>query len=225
MVKIYVVRHCEAAGNKAQVFQGSTDCDISDTGAVQLKYLKERFKDIHIDKVYSSPLKRAYKTALATVEGKNIQVIKEPLFSEICGGVIEGMSFTEIFENFEELELCWNNNPEDFAPPEGESMRVVYERVWKGLLKVTKCPENDDKTILIASHGAAIRNLLCQVLFGTIDRLNEVAWSDNTAVSLLISDEKGIRAEYVNDATHVPDEYMPKGNRIVSAIPDSEVTE
>ena len=224
MVKIYVVRHCEAAGNKARVFQGSTDCEISETGEIQLKYLWERFKNIHIDKVYSSPLKRAYKTALAATHGKGLEVIKEPLLREICGGIIEGMSFEDIFKQHEDLELCWNNAPEDFAPPKGESMREVYERVWQGVLKIANDPENQGKTILISSHGAAIRNLLCHALFDTIDRLNEVPWSNNTAVSLLVFDEKGVKVEFINDSSHVPDRYMPRRNRITSAIKPSEVT-
>lgn len=224
MVKIYVVRHCEAAGNKARVFQGSTDCEISETGEIQLKYLWERFKNIHIDKVYSSPLKRAYKTALAATHGKGLEVIKEPLLREICGGIIEGMSFEDIFKKYEDLEICWNDFPQDFAPPKGESMREVYERVWKGVLKIANDPENQGKTILISSHGAAIRNLLCHALFDTIDRLNEVPWSNNTAVSLLVFDEKGVKVEFINDSSHVPDRYMPRRNRITSAIKPSEVT-
>ena len=52
MTKVYMIRHCEAMGNVARVFQGTSDFDISETGAIQLEYLKERFKDIHIDKIY-----------------------------------------------------------------------------------------------------------------------------------------------------------------------------
>ena len=40
MTKIYIVRHCEAIGNVKRIFQGSTDLDISETGAKQLEYLK-----------------------------------------------------------------------------------------------------------------------------------------------------------------------------------------
>lgn len=218
MVKIYVVRHCEAAGNTAQVFQGSTDSDISELGKTQLEFLKERFKNIHIDKAYSSPLKRAYVTAVAAVDGKGIEVIKDPHFSEIDGGIIEGMSFQEIFENHAELEYCWENHPEKFAPENGESMCQVYDRIWKGISAIASDPENDSKTILIASHGVAIRTLLCRVVLDSIERLGEMKWSDNTAVSLLIFDEKGVRAEFINDSSHVPEEFMPKHSKIDSAI-------
>ena len=50
MTKIYIVRHCEAIGNVKRIFQGSTDLDISETGAKQLEYLKKRFADIPLDR-------------------------------------------------------------------------------------------------------------------------------------------------------------------------------
>ena len=218
MVKIYVVRHCEAAGNTAQVFEGSTDSEISVLGEKQLEFLKERFKEVHIDKAYSSPLKRAYKTAVAAVKDKGIEVTKDPRFSEIDGGIIEGMSFYEIFKNHSELECCWENHPENFAAEGGESMRQVYDRIWQGVEAIASDPENEGKTILVASHGAAIRTLLCRVVLGHIERLNEMKWSDNTAVSLLIFDQNGVRAEFINDASHLPPEFLPKHSKIDAAI-------
>lgn len=218
MVKIYVVRHCEAAGNTAQVFQGSTDSEISELGKTQLEFLKKRFRDIHIDRAYSSPLKRAYETAVAATYGKGIEVIKDPHFSEIDGGIIEGMSFGEIFKNHGALEHCWENHPENFAPEGGESMRQVYDRIWQGIEAIAKDPDNDGKTVLVASHGVAIRTLLCRAVLGSIERLNEMKWSDNTAVSLLIFDENGVRAEFINDASHVPEEFLPKHSKIDAAI-------
>ena len=46
MTEIYMVRHCEAMGNVKRLFQGSSDFDISEIGAKQLEYLKNRFKNI-----------------------------------------------------------------------------------------------------------------------------------------------------------------------------------
>lgn len=218
MVRVYLVRHCEAAGNKERVFQGSSDRDISENGAIQLEFLRKRFAEIHIDKVYASPLKRAYKTAFAVAEGKGLPVLLDPGLTEIDGGILEGKTFVDIFTNHNELETAWDERPQDFAPPGGESMRQVYERIWDAFCRIVNDPENEGKTLLIASHGAAIRNLLCRVTLGRIERLREMEWADNTAVSLLIADSQGVRAEYVNDSSHVPAKFMPKRNRIAAKI-------
>ncbi len=215
MVKIYIVRHCEAAGNRQKAFQGHTDCDISEDGARQLEYLKKRFSDIHIDKAFSSPLIRAYKTALAAVEDKNIEIVKDPHFAEINAGVIDGMPFSKIAERYPDFYDMWDNRLYDFAPEKGESMREVYDRVWQGLLKIVNDPENESKTVLIASHGAAIRNLICRITFGNIEKLCYTEWSRNTAVSLIIKDEKGFRIEFANDDSHLPEE-LRRTSRLLS---------
>lgn len=209
LVKIYLVRHCEAEGNKAKIFQGYTDCDISDTGARQLEFLKKRFRDIQIDKAISSPLIRAYKTAVAAVDGKGLDIICDKDFIEMDGGFLEGMPFAKIFSDFRELEDTWINDPQNFATEDGESMREVYARAKKAIHKVAEDPENEGKTLLIATHGAVTKNLLCYIIYGDIEELNSVPWANNTAVSLIIYDDGKFSVEYANDDSHIPQEFMP----------------
>ena len=215
MVKIYLIRHCEAAGNLKRSFQGHTDCDISDDGAKQLECLKKRFSDIHIDRAYSSPLIRAYKTAKAAVEKKGIKIMKDDRFAEINAGVIDGMPFDEIFSKYPWFLDVWDNTPEDFSPEKGESMRAVSERMWQGLRAVAEEPENDGKTLIITSHGAAIRTLICRLVYGDIKKLSYTEWSGNTAVSLIVFDKKGYHLEFANDDSHLP-ENLKRTSRLLS---------
>jgi len=217
LIKIYIVRHSEALGNKMKTFQGSVDCDITELGKKQLSFLTERFRDIHIDKVFSSPLKRAFKTALAAVGEKDIEVTVEPLFTEINGGEIEGKSFDEIFSLYPHLEDAWDNHPQDFSAPKGESMRSLYSRMVKGLKKIAENPENEGKSILICSHGAAIRCLVCYILYGNIENLSKTPWSVNTAVSLITYNNSSFTAQFLNDASHLPDEFKSQKSRLLVA--------
>lgn len=216
MVKLYIVRHCESLGNEMNIFQGTTDLDISKFGEKQLSFLEARFKDIHIDKAYSSPLTRAYKTALAAIENKNIDVIKDDSFIEIHAGDIEGENIEKVFERDPELAYVWHNRPQDFKPKGAEPMREVYERIWRGVETLAKSQDNEGKTLLIASHGAAIRCLICRLLFGSIERLAETPWSLNTAVSLITYDRGVYKIEFANDASHLPKEYNRNKLRILS---------
>ena len=75
MTRVYIVRHCEAEGNNKRLFQGLTDCDITEMGQKQLDLLCERFSEIHLDKVYTSPLIRARKTAEAVRGNRDIPLI------------------------------------------------------------------------------------------------------------------------------------------------------
>ena len=214
MTYIYLVRHCEAMGNQKRLFQGSTDCDISEIGAKQLEYLKARFSNIKLDAIYSSPLLRAKKTAQAVSYGKGLEIITRKNLAELDGGVVEGKPFVEAFNAIPGLADAWNNHPQDFAPEGGEAMKDAYVRIYDEVLALAR--QNRNKTIAAATHGGVLRCLMCRVLYYDITRLKDVPWCENTAVTLLkIDDDDKIGVEFFNDYSHVPSEYMPKRNRII----------
>lgn len=215
MTRVYIVRHCETMGNHLKVFQGSNDFEISPVGEKQIAALGERFKDIHIDAVYSSPFSRAKKTAAAIAAPKGLEIIENEGIREISGGIIEGKTLKEIFENHKELEDAWNLSPQNFHAEKGESMRSVYNRVSAAFMEIVR--ENKDKTIAVVSHGAAIRNLFCFLIYGDIEKLIEVDWCDNTAVNLVEFDDN-FKAEikFLNSTEHLSKELLPSGSRITA---------
>ena len=93
MTKIYVVRHCEAEGNILKMFQGLTDLDITPLGAKQLEALSKHFENIHIDRVFASPLIRALKTGKAIIGNKNLPLEIDDTLIELNGGIIEGKTY------------------------------------------------------------------------------------------------------------------------------------
>ncbi len=214
---IYVIRHCEAEGNRTGRFQGHIDSDITNIGEKQIVCLAERFRDIHIDRVFSSPLIRAKKTAKAIADMKHLPLEIENDLIEISGGEIENMTYPDIYAKWPFVEISWTDAPYDFCAPGGESMKQVYERIWRGVKKIIQ--ENKGKSIALASHGAAIRCLLCRLTKGDIRHLNNINWSDNTAVSKFVFDDKlNCRIEFLNDASHLSEELLPKKSKITSII-------
>lgn len=213
MTKIYMVRHCEAMGNLKRVFQGSSNFDISETGAKQLEYLTKRFADIPIDRVYTSPLTRAYKTALAVIGDRNIVPEDDSGLRELAGGVVEGRPFIEAFNSIPGLADTWDNHPQDFAPEGGESMRHAYTRIWNTVCRIAEA--NRNKTVVCSTHGGVTRCLLCRLLKGDINHLVEIPWSENTAVTLLeFENPENVRVVFYNDISHLPQELIPVRSRL-----------
>ncbi|MBR7070577.1 MAG: histidine phosphatase family protein [Clostridia bacterium] len=215
MTKIYLIRHCEAMGNLHRVFQGSTDADISENGKIQLSYLRRRFADIPIDKVYASPLIRAQKTAHAIADEKGLPVELVPDLREFDGGIVENKPFVSGLGGIPALVDAWNNHPQDFHPEGGEAMRDVYERIWHAVADIVQ--KNPGKTVAAASHGVALRCLICRLLKNTIEELKNIPWTENTAVTLVEFDEQlHPTVCFFNDHSHVPPEYLPKRSRILT---------
>ena len=205
MTRIILIRHCEAMGNSLRVFQGHTDADISENGKTQLDLLSVRCRNMPIDAIYSSPLKRAYRTAEAVNTYHNLEIQVEPGLIEINGGLWEGIKWDELPVLYPDYALAWNTNPSEFAPPQGESMRQVYDRMWNAIVKIVK--NNPNKNVCVTSHGCAIRNFLCHAMNKPIEQLNTVDWCDNTAISIIDFDEH-IQSNVVlmNDASHLSEE-------------------
>jgi broad specificity phosphatase PhoE len=207
MTTIYLVRHAEAEGNISRVFQGRTDCDLTENGYKQLKAVAERFKNKKLDAIYSSPLKRTMETAKAVNFYHNLEIIKVDGLMEINGGLFEGQKWDELPTLFPEAYDLWANKHYAFEIEQGESMRQVYDRMKDAILKIVS--ENKDKTIAIVSHGCAIRTFLCYANRLEFEELDTLDWSENTGVcKLTFDDELNPSVIYQNDASHLKTEDM-----------------
>lgn len=205
MTQIYIVRHCQSMGNIKDVFQGVSDFDVTEIGDAQLKALSKRFENIHLDKVYTSPLIRTKKTGKAIIGDRNIPLTVKDSLIEINGGYIEGRPFNETFGKDPELLNTWLNHPQDFAPEGGEPMRVSYERIWVAVKEIAQ--ENQGKTVACATHGGVIRCLNCKLALDDIEKLNKIPIADNTAVTLIQFDQDmNSKIIFMNDVSHLPEE-------------------
>lgn len=205
MVKMYLVRHAEAQGNILEFFQGHTDCDVTEKGLKQLDMLSLRFRNVDFDAVYSSPLTRAVKTAEAVNRFKGLPIVTDERLIEINGGVWEGKKWTDIERDYPDDHSVWRHTPWKFDPPQGESMEHIYARMVGAVTDIAE--KNQGKTVVVVSHGCALKNYLAHVEYGDITRLDDVGWSDNTAVSLVEFDDNMIpKIIYKNDSSHLPQE-------------------
>ncbi len=202
VTKLYLIRHCEALGNINDTFQGSIDEDITEKGQRQLDNLAERCKDIPFDVIYSSPLIRALKTAQAANRHHGLEIITDPAFTEINGGEFEGVKWDELPVLFPDTYFKWRNDFAKFATEKGESMTDVYRRVSLGAMKAVR--ENKGRTVLIVSHGCAIRNLCCYLRGLPLEEIGGCEWVDNTGICRYDFDEDLNPAEiFVNDCAHI----------------------
>ena len=202
---VYFVRHAEAQGNVEEFFQGKTDCEVSEKGRKQLANLAERFKDISFDRLYSSPLKRAYETAEAVNRYHGYEIITNDGLVEINAGVFEGVKWSELPVLYPHEYDLWVNDLEHFEVKDGESMVTVYDRITKCVTEIIS--QNIGKTIVIVSHGCALRNYLTYAEWGNIHKLGDAGWLDNTAVSLLkYNDDLVPEIIFKNDTSHLPPE-------------------
>lgn len=201
---VYLVRHAAAQGNITKTFQGRIDADLCGYGFDQLDALTQRFADIHIDKLYSSPLKRARLTANAIKKDMPIELCSDLI--EIDGGGFENLKYEDLPQHFPDEYDKWTFHMGEFkAPCGGEGIDDVYNRMGKALTEIAKA--NLGKTVAVVSHGCAIRAFLCFAKGMPYSDIMQQEWADNTAVAKLIYDENsGFSVVYENCAKHLSSE-------------------
>ena len=205
MTRVYLIRHCQAEGNINGFFQGSYDGKVTAEGERQLLKLTRRFESVPIDAAYACDLQRAYRTAQAAVGKRDIPVIPEPGFREIDGGDFEMKAWAQLPLLFPEVFDTWEKKPHLCVLPHGESTLHCRDRMYRTLLRVLET--HPGQSIVVGSHACAIRVLTCVLLGWEFERLNEVPWNGNTAVTTVEFDESHrVVSLKIGDDSHLKEE-------------------
>lgn len=210
-VTILFVRHGEASSNTDRVFSGATDSKLSDKGRRQLACLSRRFEDIPYSAIYSSPLSRAYETAQAVNLSAGLPIITDRRLMELNGGSWEGKCWAYLPQLYPEQARLWQHNPAEFSPDGGESMRELFARVRDFALSMAE--RHTGETIVACSHGIAIRNLVCWAKGLPIERLNEIEWCENTAITTIRVSGGSPELISAGDAEHLSLEQKTLANQ------------
>lgn len=164
-MKLYLIRHGETDWNALKRLQGMTDIPLNEKGEELAQKTGEGMKEISIDLIYTSPLKRALRTAELIRGEKKIPIITDERIREISFGKYEGM-----VHKGEHYNVPDKNFPDFFrapeayvTPPEGESLNQLLARTGDFLEELKNRKELEEKNILVSSHGAAVRALLCNI--------------------------------------------------------------
>ena len=200
MTTIYLIRHAEAEGNLFRRAQGHWNGKITPRGKKQIDALAERFRDVHIDAVYSSDLDRAKETAGALLRGRNLELHTTRQLREIHMGVWEGDSWGDLAYKWPEQMYNFNNDPDKWVVPGAESFAQCRARMTAAITEIAR--ENDGGTVGIVAHGMCIKIFLMGVL-GLPSNDTSMHHGDNTSVSLLHCDGGRFTVEYYNDNSHL----------------------
>lgn len=198
---IYLIRHGETMGNVELRFQGRTDTELSEVGIAQAKKLGERFRDIPLDVIYSSPLKRAFNTAQGLNTYKNVEIIPCPGVIEMNLGDWEGMCWSEVEERYPEDIHTWRSAFHSVRALNGESTAEVFARMKEAMEQIAS--DNVGKNVAVLSHGAAIRTFLSYATGVGIEQIGEIPRINNTAVSFMEYQGGKFCVRYIGDDSHL----------------------
>ncbi len=153
-MKIYVLRHGQTDWNLEKRIQGISDIELNSNGIEQAKQVKEKIKELGIDLILCSPLKRAVKTADIINEDEKIEIIYDDRFIERNFGDFEGLVVTET--DIYKSQILFDTNI-NYSENNVEPINELISRITKSLDEIKQ--KYQDRKVLIITHGALIRSV------------------------------------------------------------------
>lgn len=163
-MEIYIVRHGETLWNRDKRLQGSTNIELSDYGRELAIKTGEALSDTRIDKIFSSPLIRAYETAELIRNNRDIEIITDERIKELGFGNFEGQNFSELIADDSLTFKYFFKKPHLYEPDaNGESLEHLIERAGNFMAEVIEPLEIDCTRVMIVAHGALNKAIMSYV--------------------------------------------------------------
>ena len=187
MGRITLLRHGQTDFNATGLLQGRVDNPLNSIGILQAQKAAQMIGPV--DRVISSPLKRAIQTA----EVLNTKIELSEQWIELDYGDWDGTPVASISK---EVWEEWKRNP-NFAPPNGESLYKLGQRVRSSLESFKSI---STEHVLIVAHVSPIKAAIAWAL-GVGD---EIGWRTrlDTASYSQIRMDKGLPTLTKFNITH-----------------------
>lgn len=180
-MKIYLIRHSESIDDIENCYGGIADFDLSENGKSKVKEYKKDIDKYGIERIYTSPYKRAYQTAQILnkdikVELKVIEDIRELNSYGILSGINKELAkdiFSYVFQK-EEYKNTGYYFGKTFLG--GEDIEEFDKRVKDAINFIIKDSE-ELNTIAIVTHGNVHKSIFKNILKVNkeIEKIDDVA--------------------------------------------------
>jgi 2,3-bisphosphoglycerate-dependent phosphoglycerate mutase len=206
--RLLIVRHGRTAWNSDGRFQGQLDIPLDEVGQSQAAAVAHRLASERPLAIYASDLSRAWQTARwiqnaiteASQPDPTPPLVLEPRLREMHFGEWQGLTYAEIQACQPEALAAWEANWLTNAPPGGETLAQLVERVQAVYREILAA--HPDGTVLIVGHGGALQALLCLALGLPPERFWQLQL-DNTGVADLRVYPEGAILNLFNDTCHL----------------------
>lgn len=162
MPKLILMRHLKSQWNLENRFTGWTDVPLCREGIESAEDAAERIKGVKIGAVYTSPLQRNRDTVTLVLDklGINLPVVFDKALDERNYGKLQGLNKDEVKKEYGEEQVQIWRRSWDQAPPGGESLKDVYDRVVPFYENNIKKDLDSGKNVLVVASHNSLRALV-----------------------------------------------------------------
>jgi broad specificity phosphatase PhoE len=193
MLELFLIRHGETEWNRENRMQGWLDSELTGRGRAQARTSAKVLSEFDIQRLFSSPLGRAKKTAEIIAKHTELQVEVDKRLAERNMGDLGGLTLEEIQVRYPEEWEERISNPYNYRPPGGETLTDMAARVGPFLDALSAL---EGRRIAIVSHGVMGRVIIRHFLNLKPNEIVKVRFPNDVIYRLDITPE-GARCEYM----------------------------
>lgn len=207
-MRLYLIRHAESYGNIKGKIISTTDFELTEKGIAQSQRIGQKIGaelDGTLTSAYCSSLARARQTLteiLHSIGQETLEITESDSLKEMNLGLLEGMTWEERRQKYPEIDL--DEKLSLLQAPYGESYQDVKKRCQTFIERYLEKRDND-RNIIIVSHGITLRILTNLLLNRPDDDINCLNWMENTALTELVWEKESHTYQIIrlNDYSHL----------------------
>jgi len=198
---LYFLRHGQTIYSRANGYCGSLDPELTPEGIEMAEAFTAAYKNFPWTAVFASPLRRTVATAKPLCDAIGMEMELRDGLKEITYGKWEGLSPEEVSRDFHDDYIRYLADPGWNAPTDGERAVDIAQRSSVVLEEIEQKYKMGN--ILIVSHKATIRIMLCWLLGIDVGRFRDRISAPVASVSVLEFGVHGPLLHILADRSHL----------------------
>ncbi|WP_029915520.1 alpha-ribazole phosphatase [Pelobacter seleniigenes] len=167
--RLHLLRHGQVEGYQEKRYNGQGDVRLTDLGRQQSAAFAGRFQHHKLSAIYSSDLYRCRVAADQIALLQNIAPLYREDLRELHIGDWEGRTWEQLQQEYPELWQARLNDIVNVAPPGGESMLQMAERIRPAVKEIINAHVGGE--IVLVAHGGVNRVILLDAIGASLERL------------------------------------------------------
>jgi len=201
---LYLLRHGQTADSRENVYCGSgRNPDLTADGVAMARAFACAYRETPWTAIYSSPLARTTQTASIISDVAGLDVQQRDELKEIAYGDWEGLTVEEVSREFHDDYVRWTADPAWNAPTGGEAAIAIERRALRVVEELAQSVTSGD--VLLVSHKATIRILLCSLLGIDVGRFRYRLGCPVASLSVVELGAQGPLLHRLADRAHLDD--------------------
>jgi broad specificity phosphatase PhoE len=160
--RIFLIRHGESQQNVDDVLSGVTDVPLSQKGKEQCAVLSQYFKNVPIEKVFTSPLQRAKQSADIIFPKHKLPIQIAETLIEFNYGDYEGYRRSQYDADIDDVIRQWLTSPSTLTFPGGDNIQEHARKSFMGIEQLAS--QNKNAVIACISHRTTIRLVVAKII-------------------------------------------------------------